>query len=153
MAEWLDDLVSKTKLRYEDQRTKEQKIREQLQRAEELGAKFFSDLADWLKANTEQFNQKFESQVFSIQDNRSQYAINVISHPDPIHTWSARVTYTPVAHNIDILRNPGGATTYTLALTEDGSRIVALYGNNTDPSHGLDVNLLGQNIMQSMLIP
>ena len=153
MADWLDDLISKTKQRYEDQRAKDQKLLEEQNLKKTLGARFFGDLSNWLKINTEKFNQKFESPVFSIDDEGQQYVINVISRPDPVHVWSTRIQYVPDVHGINVLRNPGGSSDYTLALTKDGSTIVALYGNNTNAGHALDVNLLGQDIMHSMLIP
>jgi hypothetical protein len=152
MAGWLDDLVSKTKQRYEEQSSKDQKLLEEQRLKKALGARFFNDLSEWLRINTDKFNQKFESQVFSVNEEGAQHVINLISHPDPIHMWSARIQYAPDLHGINILRNPGSSSNYTLALTKDGSSIVALYGNNTDAGRALDVNLLGQDIMHSMLI-
>ncbi len=66
MNDWLDELVAKTKENYKTQdmerseRLKEQELKTA------LGAEFFRTLKVWLRANTDKFNQKFASEVFSM---------------------------------------------------------------------------------------
>jgi len=151
MSEWLDDLVSKTKHHYEDQKSKETAFLEQQRLKKALGKVFFKDLKDGMKTNADRFNKKFGSEVFSVEDDLSADAFSIQSKPDSKLSWNATVTYAPEAHLIEINRSPGGPQTYRIDITPDGSGVVALYGNSTDRANGLGAELLVQNIMAMML--
>ena len=151
MADWIDDLVAKTKQQY---KTQEMERTERLKEQElktALGAEFFRELKVWLRTNTDAFNKRFASEVFSLNVDLPGGAINIRSKPDPMHTWVATVTYVPDVHKIIINRSPGRENTYPLALTSDWKSVVALYGNSTDVDHGLTTEGLGRSIMTFML--
>jgi hypothetical protein len=151
MTDWLDELVSKTKQNYKTQDTdRAERLKEQELKTAR-GAEFFKSLKVWLRANTDTFNKKFASEVFSMNVDGPENTINIRSKPDSLHTWTATVTYTPDSYKITINRSPGDTATYSLALTKDWNSVVALYGNSTDVDHGFTVEGLGQNIMTFML--
>ena len=114
---------------------------------------FFGDLKKWLKENSDKFNRKIEKDVFSVDLNGPRNSVTVRSCPDLTNTWTATLTYTANAYRIEINRSPGGTESYSLDLTADGSRIVALRGNRTNKDNGLSAEMVCQNIMTSMLLP
>jgi hypothetical protein len=152
MTEWLDDLVSKTKQHYEDQKAKEATFLEEQRLKKALGKVFFKDLRDGLKTYAEKFNKKFGSEVFSVEDDGLPDEFIISSKPDQKHKWTATVTYGSDAHRIEINRSPGGSQAFSLSLVSDRGSIVALYGNSTDVEKGQSAEKLGQNIMASMLL-
>lgn len=79
--------------------------------------------------------------------------IEVVSCPDPTHLWTTRIEYLQETLSIRIHREKVGWLEYSLDLTEDGTGMVALFGSNTSPDGGLDMDRLGQRIMKVMIEP
>ena len=117
-----------------------------------LGVRYFKELAAWLTAEAESLNQKFGSEALTVAGEGAQHVLNIVSHPNAKTRWSAQLRYTPSDGTLDIFRNPGGSTPYMIALAEGGSKVVALLVSDAGAKQGIEVEALGQNILQSMLI-
>ncbi len=152
MAEWLDDLVERTKAQYEEQRTTELRKQEEERLRHNLGVRYFKELAAWFTANAESFNQKFGSEALTVTGEGAQHVLNIVSHPNAKVRWTAQVRYTPTDGILEIFRNPGGSTPYSLGLNEDHSRAVAVAAGDAADKRPLDVEELGQQMFASMLM-
>jgi hypothetical protein len=151
MADWLDELVSKTQVQFEIQRAENARLLEMEGRRKMLSNAFFDDLKVWLLENTTLFNRKIEQEVFTMRDDRPPNIITLSSRPDLKHIWTATITYTSHAHTIEINRSGARKMTYMLDFNPEGTEVVALGGSSVMDG-GLTLDLFGQEILRSMLL-
>jgi hypothetical protein len=151
MADWLDELVSRTQVQFEIQRAENAKVLEMEGRRKTLSNAFFDDLKVWLIENTALFNLKIEQEVFSIRDDRPPNTIILSSRPDLKHIWTTTITYTAHAHTIEISRSGARKVSYMLDFNPEGTEVVALGGASVMDG-GLSLDLFGQEILRSMLL-